>query len=266
MKKIIFIFILIAYAPLKAQNIDWEKSCYKIENGSNDSQHCLLEASQRAEHLFNVLPKLIIYKYDLTSNEYIQKDFQNKKLYKAYSNSIVRHEAYELRIEIPTYKEHVRMIVFLTDLDLLDIVMQEYTNADRQDLEKLLVENGTPLPAATAQMQYKPQREFYLNTHSEMYERVKEVSIDYSAELQGGALVPQLNLPNYEKPFITYTNLQHEIYFEATYADKYLFKIEMKGVESIHSCTTALAYIEEYLMSVDFSELDRSFYFKAAAQ
>ena len=261
MKNSVLFFFVISSFYLTAQNGNLDDMCFKIVKDQKGLNHCLKNNSGTVEQLFNALPKIPFYRYGFSDANNYEERVKDKSLtvfYPTYSNSA---ERFELIMYIPTYKERVEMVVTFTDLDLMDVLNYEESLITKEETKKMFARIEQPIPQDLANLKYESYRIKMIDFHKVMYENAKKTNLDYYPSQGAGNMVPDLKMAHIENPFISYNDVDKQVSFASTYADRYSFRITMKYVDGIHSCSSAASYLRDYLSQIDFASLDRTIYF-----
>lgn len=261
MKNFVFYFCVISSFYVTAQYGNLDGMCFKLVKDQKELNHCLQNNSATVEQLFDALPKIPFYKYGFSAETNYEERVKDKSLSVFYPSHINSGEKYELKMNIPTYKNRVEMVVTFTDLDVMDVLGYEESLKVKEETKKMFERIGQPIPADIANIKYESQRARMIDFHKVMYENAKKTNIDYLPSEGAGNMVPDLKLAHVENPFISYNDVDKQVSFASTYADRYSFTITMKYVEEIHSCSSAASYLIDYLSQIDFASLDRNIYF-----
>ncbi|MFI8380262.1 hypothetical protein [Leeuwenhoekiella sp. NPDC079379] len=255
MKKL-FLFLVVSYSfNLCAQTNNLDGMCFKVLK-KDTYNHCLQSGSDAAIHLFDVLPKIRDYKYTGDAN-YNNPNNSNTIFYPSYQNTA---QKYELKQYIKVDQGNSEMIVTITDLDLADIKGKQEFTESIEGMKKRFKERGIEIPAEMENVSYTANRLQLINSFKTMFNVAKQLNTDYLPAEGVGMMT--VNLDNFENAYVVYKDLEKEANFSASYADRYLFTIQIKNVNKYNSCNTLMAYLSPYLAEVALGSLDRNIYFK----
>lgn len=255
MNKLVLILSLVYTFNLNAQSGNLDGMCTKIVKDTKYN-YCLQIGSETAIHLFNLLPKIKDYKYTGDA-EYNNPTNGNTIFYPTYQNT---GQKYELKQYIKTDKDKAEMVVTIADLDLADILGKKEFNQSMQTMKKQLSDQGMSIPEEMEKMTFTGNRAQQIETFKAMYNTGKQLNADYLPN-EGAGFMP-ITLDHFENASVAYKDFEKAASFSATYADRYLFFIEIKNVDKYKSCSTVMAYLSEYLSQVNLGLLDSNIWFK----
>lgn len=254
MKKLLLIFTLLYAFCLDAQTENLDGLCSIIVKDAKYN-YCLQIGSGTAIHLFDLLPKIKDYGY---TGDAAYNDPSNGKsiFYPTYQNT---GQKYELKQYIKTYKGNAEMVVTFTDLDLADILGKEEFSQSMQNMKKQFTDLGMAVPEEIDKIAFTGHRVQQIEAFKIMYAAAKQLNADYIPS-EGAGMMP-ITLDNYENAFVSYKDFEKTASFSATYADKYLFTIEIKGVDKYNSCSTVMTYLLPYLSQIKLGLLDPNIWY-----